>query len=106
MNPIACEPLELRQLFAIVPAGFNDSTFPSGLTAPTAMEFAPDGRLFVAQQGGDLRVISKEGTLLPTPFLHVNTTEVGERGLIGVTFDPNFATNGFVYIYYTVPGGN
>ena len=66
------------------------------------MAFSPDGRLFVCQQGGALRVISN-GTLLPTPFTTVTTTASGERGLLGVTFDPDFATNRFVYVYYTVP---
>src|SRR6185436_18211059 len=56
--------------------------------------------LFVCQQGGQLRVI-KNGALLPTPFLTVTVNNDGERGLLGVTFDPNFAVNHFVYIYYT-----
>ncbi|HEY0320710.1 MAG TPA: PQQ-dependent sugar dehydrogenase [Pyrinomonadaceae bacterium] len=64
------------------------------------MAFAPDGRLFVCQQGGQLRVI-KNNALLATPFLTVNVDSAGERGLLGVAFDPNFSTNGFVYIYYT-----
>ena len=67
------------------------------------MAFAPDGRLFVCQQTGALRVISN-GTLLPTPFVTVTTDSFFERGLLGVTFDPSFASNRFVYIYYTVPG--
>jgi glucose/arabinose dehydrogenase len=64
------------------------------------MEFAPDGRLFVCQQTGQLRIISS-GSLLPTPFVSVTVNSSGERGLLGVTFDPNFANNQFVYIYYT-----
>ena len=64
------------------------------------MAFAPDGRLFVAEQGGRLRVI-KNGALLPTEFLSVTTTSSGERGLLGIAFDPNFASNHFVYVYYT-----
>jgi len=70
---------------------------------PTAMAFAPDGRLFVCQQSGQLRVI-KNGALLSTAFLQVTTDFNGERGLLGVAFDPNFAVNQRVYIYYTVPG--
>jgi glucose/arabinose dehydrogenase len=64
------------------------------------MAFAPDGRLFVAQQAGALRVI-KNGALLSQPFLTVSVNSSGERGLLGVAFDPNFATNNFVYVYYT-----
>lgn len=64
------------------------------------MAFAPDGRLFVCQQTGQLRVISN-GSLLPTPFLSVTVNSSGERGLLGVTFDSDFANNHYVYIYYT-----
>ena len=68
------------------------------LNNPTAMQFAPDGRLFVCEQGGRLRVI-KNGALLRTPFLTVTVNSSGERGLLGVAFDPDFATNHFVYVY-------
>lgn len=88
---------------ATLPSGFVETTFASGLSAPTAMDFAPDGRLFVCLQGGDLRVI-KNGALLSTPFLSLSVDSSGERGLLGVAFDPNFSTNNFVYVYYTVPG--
>ena len=67
---------------------------------PTAMQFAPDGRLFVAQQGGQLRVI-KNGVLLSTPFVSLTVNSTGERGLLGIAFDPNFASNQFVYLFYT-----
>ena len=43
----------------------------------------------------------KDGALLSTPFLTVTVSSSGERGLIGVTLDPAFATNGYVYVYYT-----
>jgi glucose/arabinose dehydrogenase len=86
---------------ATLPAGFNETQVAIGINNGTAMAFAPDGRLFVCQQTGQVRVI-KNGTLLPTPFLTVNTDSSGERGLLGIAFDPDFATNNFVYIYYTV----
>lgn len=85
---------------ATVPPEFTDSLVASGLTNPTAMALAPDGRIFVCQQGGALRVI-KNGVLLPTPFLTVTVDASGERGLLGVAFDPNFVSNQLVYIYYT-----
>ncbi len=85
---------------ATLPTGFSESPVATGLSNPTAMAFAPDGRLFVCEQGGQLRVI-KNGALLPTPFLTATVNAFGERGLLGVTFDPNFATNQFVYVYYT-----
>jgi glucose/arabinose dehydrogenase len=86
---------------ATLPAGFTETQFGGNLNAvPTAMAFAPDGRLFVCQQNGQLRVI-KNGTLLATPFVSLSVDSAGERGLLGVTFDPNFSTNQFVYVYYT-----
>ena len=66
------------------------------------LAFAPDGRLFVWQKNGVVRVI-KNGVLLPTPFIdlssQVNTFD--DRGMWGLAFDPDFATNGFVYLTYT-----
>src|SRR6266508_2949592 len=88
---------------ATLPAGFTEMLVANGLSRPTAMDFAPDGRLFVCLQGGQLRVV-KNGTLLATPFVSLNVDSSGERGLLGVAFDPNFASNNFVYVYYTVPG--
>jgi glucose/arabinose dehydrogenase len=58
--------------------------------------------LFVCLQTGQLRVI-KNGPLLATPFLSLSVDSSGERGLLGIAFDPNFFTNHYVYVYYTVP---
>ncbi len=88
---------------ATLPTGFTETMIANGLSSPTAMDFAPDGRLFVCLQGGQLRVI-KNGSLLATPFVTLTVDSAGERGLLGVTFDPNFSANNFVYVYYTVPG--
>lgn len=88
---------------ATVPTGYTDAVFASGFSNPTAMEFAPDGRLFVLQQGGTVRVV-KNGALLSTPFLTLTVDSSGERGLLGIAFDPAFASNGWVYLYYTQPG--
>ena len=65
------------------------------------MAFAPDGRLFVCQQGGSC-ASSRTARCLPTPFVTLTVDSTGERGLLGVAFDPDFATNHFVYVYYTV----
>ena len=90
---------------ATLPLGFSEAAVvPTGsLSSPTAMQIAPDGRIFVCQQTGALRVI-KNGVLLSTPFVSVSVDANGERGLLGVAFDPNFAVNQYVYVYYTVPG--
>jgi glucose/arabinose dehydrogenase len=84
-----------------VPGGFAVSGVVGGLVDPTSMTFAPDGRLFVSQQGGRLRVVTADGRLLDRAFASVNTDSRGARGLMGVAFDPDFATNGWVYVYYT-----
>ena len=86
---------------ATVPAGFVDSRFVDLPPNATAMQFAPDGRLFVCQQSGQLRVVLPNGTLLATPFMTLDVDGSGERGLLGVAFDPQFETNGYLYVYYT-----
>ncbi|HEX6638926.1 MAG TPA: PQQ-dependent sugar dehydrogenase, partial [Steroidobacteraceae bacterium] len=88
---------------ASLPTGFAETRVATGLASPTAMAMAPDGRVFVAQQGGALRVI-RNGSLLSQPFLTVSVNSSGERGLLGVAFDPAFATNNYVYVYYTTSG--
>ena len=85
---------------ATLPAGFVESLVASGLQRPTAMAFAPDGRLFICEQTGRLRVVAN-GALLTSPFVTVSVSSLGERGLLGVAFDPAFAANGYVYVYYT-----
>lgn len=88
-----------------LPQGFSRTTFISGLGGlGTAMAFAPDGRLFICQQDGALRVV-RNGALLGTPFHTVATSANGERGLLGVAFHPDFASNGWVYVYYTTSSG-
>jgi glucose/arabinose dehydrogenase len=90
----------ITEIEAYTPSGFTAVPVAGGISSPTAMDFAPDGRLFVCQQTGQLRVISG-GSLLPTPFVNLTVNSSGERGLLGVTFDPDFANNHFVYVYYT-----
>ena len=84
-----------------VPAGFSDTVVHS-LAAPTAMAFTPDGRMLITQDGGQLRV-ARSGQLLATPALNLGSRICagGERGLLGVAVDPSFATNHFVYLYWT-----
>ena len=83
-----------------VPSGFAQSTWSSGLTEPTAMAFAPDGRLFVSEQGGALRVVSAGGQLLAAPFVTVPARHVDEQGLLSVAFDPGYASNRHVYAHW------
>ncbi len=77
----------------------------ANITDGTAFAQAPDGRFFVAEQAGTLRVVLADRTLLPTPFvsLVVDPNHAGtERGLLGVALHPNFSTTDpYVYLYYT-----
>ncbi|CAN5365246.1 hypothetical protein BH09BAC3_BH09BAC3_10530 [soil metagenome] len=83
------------------PANFTREQVGGTINSPTVMAFAPDGRIFVAQQSGALLVI-KNDVQLTTPFITLSVNSNGERGLIGIAFDPDFATNSFLYLYYTV----
>lgn len=87
----------------VYPTDFASVLVANGLSNPTAMAHAPDGRIFVAEQGGKLRVI-KNNALLPTAFLQLTVNSSGERGLIGIALDPDFSANNYIYLYYTVPG--
>jgi glucose/arabinose dehydrogenase len=86
---------------ATLPSGFTDSQVASGLTAPTDIEFAPDGRLFATEEAGRVRIAKPDGTL--ATFLNISTKvdATGDRGLQALTFDPNFATNRYLYLHYT-----
>src|SRR5215217_7743386 len=94
-------PIGPAQGAANLPPGFTDSQVVGGLTNPTDMEFAPDGRLFVAEQAGRVRIAKPDGTF--TTFLNISTKvdSSGERGLQALTFDPSFSTNRYVYLHYT-----
>ncbi|MBC3788558.1 glucose/arabinose dehydrogenase, partial [Spirosoma sp. LMG 31448] len=85
---------------ATLPNGFSETRLATGLD-PTSMDFAPDGRLFVTEKLGRVRII-KNGSLLPTPFLTISVNNFDERGLQSIAFDPDFANNQFVYVYYAV----
>jgi glucose/arabinose dehydrogenase len=89
-----------------LPAGFSKNEgYVTGIASATAMAQAPDGRLFIAEQGGNLRIV-KNGALLGQPFLSLTVDASGERGLLGVALHPAFASNRLVYVYYTrINGG-
>jgi glucose/arabinose dehydrogenase len=87
------------------PAGFTrNEGFASGLSGATAFTQLPDGRLLVAQQGGTLRVLQSNGTTIGT-MLTLAVDSQDERGLLGVTAHPDFASNDFIYVYYTTTQG-
>lgn len=82
------------------PSGYADTKVAGGLYEATDIAFAPDGRIFVCQKEGKLRVI-KNGKLLSKPFLSLKVNTDSEKGLLGVAFDPDFQTNKYVYVFYT-----
>lgn len=94
---------------AIFEPGFEVETVVSGLTLPGSMAFAPDGRIFIAEKGGAVRIV-KDGVLLPIPLISLTDVNTfGDRGLLSIVLDPNFASNGYMYLSYTyenTPGAN
>jgi len=82
-----------------LPPGFRATPIVRGLTAATALAVLPDGRVLVCEQTGTLRVV-KDDKLLPEPMLVLPVDGYWERGLIGVTVDPQFVENGWIYVCY------
>ena len=78
------------------------TAFASGLTNPVCITHAGDSRLFIAEQRGYIRIISSSGIVTAQPFLDITNRVVygGERGLLGITFHPNYKTNGYFYVNY------
>jgi glucose/arabinose dehydrogenase len=97
----ALEELEGRLTPTTLPPGFTETTLASGFSSPTAMDFSPDGRLFVLEQAGNVKLVHADGTTWTA--LHLAVDSAGERGLLGIAFDPNYSTNHFAYLYYTNP---
>jgi glucose/arabinose dehydrogenase len=103
--------LEQREVPATLPTGFTEFGITGILSSASAMQFAPDGKLFVLEQAGTMEVYEGSGasnwTQLTANFFTPSPLSVDsffERGLLGIAFDPNYMTNRYLYIYYTVPG--
>jgi len=90
-----------------LPPGFSDVTLPGSATNPlaslTAITPMPDGRALILEKDGAVRVLLGDGTVSATDALNLgsNVCTDAEEGLLGAAIDPNFATNGFVYLFYT-----
>jgi putative heme-binding domain-containing protein len=85
-----------------LPEGFKADVVATGFTGATALEVAPDGRIFVCEQTGTLRII-KDGKLLPAAVLKVAVDATWERGLIGVTVAPDFPKTPHLFVCYVAP---
>ena len=93
-----------RPTLAAPPTDFVTETLIVGLDQPTAMEFLPDGRMLILERDGTIYIVQAGASIVdPTPFMQITNINIdqGERGLTGIDLDPNFATNGFFYLFYT-----
>jgi glucose/arabinose dehydrogenase len=88
--------------FPDLPAGFAKVELAQGLKNPTAIAFAANGDIYIAQQRGAI-LLYRAGVLQPTPVMTINTDFLTETGVLGLALDPNFATNGYMYVAYTTP---
>lgn len=91
---------------ASLPPGFDEETFVAGLDKPTDFAFAPDGRVFLTEKNGRVRVVAADGTLLSAPFATMAVDTQNDRGLMSLVLDPNFAQNRYVYVFFvstTIP---
>ena len=88
-------------------SGLSTEQVVTGLSAPLFLTHAGDSRLFVVEQGGRIRVVVN-AQLLGTPYLDISSIVLhqGEQGLLGMAFHPNYAINGFFYVYHTDQGGD
>ena len=91
---------------ATLPAGFEETTFIEGLNGATSMELAPDGRIFLSEKFGDIKIV-KNGQVLNSPALRtIDVDSFRDRGISGIELDPNFSSNGYLYAHYTKVFGN
>src|SRR6266545_3261392 len=86
-----------------LPPSFQESTVFSGLSNPTVVRFATDGRVFVAEKSGVIKVFDNLSDTTPTIFadLNVNTYNFWDRGLLGMVLDPSFPSRPYIYVLYT-----
>jgi glucose/arabinose dehydrogenase len=92
------------QAVGTLPQGFADETVWSGLTNPVNIEFAPDGTVFVAEKGGEIKVFDSASDTTPSAFgtgLATAVHDFWDRGLLGLAIDPQFPTRPYVYVLYT-----
>jgi glucose/arabinose dehydrogenase len=86
-----------------LPTGFQDTIAIDGLDGPTAVRFAPDGEVFVAQKNGEILRFDNVDDQTPTLFADLRKAvyDNGDRGLLGLAVDPQFPTRPYVYALYT-----
>ena len=97
---------DFRWSFSTGTPVFQETTVFSGLFNPTVVQFAADGRIFVAEKTGRIWVFDSVDDPTPDLFanLHVNVHNYWDRGLLGMALAPNFPVNPYVYVLYTYDG--
>ena len=93
-----------------LPTGFRDSVVLSGLTNPTVLQFAPDGRIFVGQKNGVIKVFQSLTDTSPVTVADLSNEvdDYWDRGLLGMAIPPDFPANPYIYVLYSYdapPGG-
>ncbi|MFW2514662.1 PQQ-dependent sugar dehydrogenase, partial [Demequina sp. SO4-13] len=100
---VASTPSAMADVEPLSMDGFSDeAVLTTGISEPIAMEFLPGGRMLVLQKGGQIK-IGNPATVPMATETYLTLTDIdnnAERGLIDVAIDPDFATNGYVYLYY------
>jgi glucose/arabinose dehydrogenase len=84
------------------------ANYVSGYIRPVDITHCGDSRLFIVEQDGVIRIIDSLGNKLSTPFLDINAkvnSSGNEQGLLGLAFHPEYAQNGWFYVYYIKNGG-
>src|SRR4051812_10762659 len=85
---------------APAPSEFRIRTVVKGLENPTSFAFAPDGRIFISEKAGVVKVFD-QGRLAEFADLRDAINNVDDRGLLGIALDPDFRRNGWIYLSYT-----
>ncbi|MDX6517005.1 MAG: hypothetical protein QOH73_2671, partial [Gaiellaceae bacterium] len=99
----ACLGFPAGALLVSLPSGFQQTVAFSGLTSPTNFRFASDGRVFVAEKGGLIKVFPSLSSTTPTVVADLRTEvdDYWDRGLLGLALDPNFPASPYIYALYT-----
>src|SRR5260221_1338678 len=90
----------VNSAFPDLPPGFAKKQLANGLKNPSVFAFAPNGDIYIGEQSGAI-LIYRNGAVLPTPVVTLNTDGSGEKGLLVLALDPHFPTNGYMYVSYT-----
>lgn len=108
LRPLLLSLVPCAGLFAQQPVRIVLEPFATGFSSPVDIAHCGDDRLFIVEQAGRIKIVDPSGTVTTTPFLNIQSrvTSGGEQGLLGLAFDPDYATTGEFYVYYTAGGGN